>query len=815
VLDPDASTTVTVVYTPVTPGAAEGLMRIESSAGNVDLPLNGVGAAVPVSIAVSPASLAYGPVQLGESREMELSIGNPSAGDLTVSDIRVSPGANVGFALSEPFASSVDVVPGGAFAVTLAFTPLEAGEVSGLVEIESNADEGLVTVPLSGSGETVPVAQLVVVPEAIAYGEVTVNDTQIQELTLRNEGTTSLTVEAITLTAGGGAGFAIVDGPSTAFEIVPGGEYIVMIALTPVAAGDLAGNLQITSNSVDQPTTAVPLIGAGMAQPIALISVEPADEVDFGNVETGQTRTASITLTNNGDADLTIDRISVSEGADVGFAIDGGPIENVVLAPGDSLEVTVTVTPEVVGSLTGLFQVQSNANNEPVVERPLIGTGTAVPLPVISVTPDQVNFGDVNMGDQVTADVQIENTGDADLIVTNVLITQGAASGFDVVGVPSAPPVLAPGVALTVTVVFAPAAPGPVTATLSVLSNASNGVERRVPLQGTGGGVSELTVSPLSIDFGNIAVGNSGTGEIRIENTGTAPLNVAPPVISGSTGEFAVDTAGPVVLEPGEVVVVTATFTPSQAGAANATVAISSNADETPDATVELRGEGGVALIDLQPPNLTFAPQEIGQSQTLSIDVTNNGTLALNLVSVSIDEPSFVLGAVPTSVAPGATETIEVTFMPDRDGDMGGVMTIDNNSANASQAVVNLSGTGTVPEGAGLLVGPRVLTFGDTAIHESISLSIAMRSVGTTALTLFSLQLGGANGFALAESPGLPLTLAPGESTTIAVAFSPDAPGSYLDQLRIDSDDASDPLTDVSINGMGVNAIAAPAGQPE
>jgi hypothetical protein len=33
--------------------------------------------------------------------------------------------------------------------------------------------------------------------------------------------------------------------------------------------------------------------------------------------------------------------------------------------------------------------------------------------------------------------------------------------------------------------------------------------------------------------------------------------------------------------------------------------------------------------------------------------------------------------------------------------------------------------------------------------------------------------------------------------------------------LRIESDDASDPLTDVSINGMGVNAIAAPAGQPE
>jgi hypothetical protein len=160
-------------------------------------------------------------------------------------------------------------------------------------------------------------------------------------------------------------------------------------------------------------------------------------------------------------------------------------------------------------------------------------------------------------------------------------------------------------------------------------------------------------------------------------------------------------------------------------------------------------------------------------------------------------------------------QTIEVTFMPDRNGDIDGVMTIENNSANAPQAVVNLSGTGIEPAGAGLLVGPTVLTFGNTTVDESISLSIAVRSVGPTDVTLSSLQLGGATGFALGASPDLPLTMAPGELATIEVMFAPDAPRPCLDQLRIENTDDNDPVTEVSLNGMGVEASAAPDGQLE
>jgi hypothetical protein len=109
----------------------------------------------------------------------------------------------------------------------------------------------------------------------------------------------------------------------------------------------------------------------------------------------------------------------------------------------------------------------------------------------------------VNRGDQVADEVQIKNTGDADLTVTDVLIAQGAASGFGVMGVPDVPTVLAPGKVLTVTAVFAPAASGPVTGILSVLSDASNGTEQLVPLQATGKAVADTgTETSTSTDTG-------------------------------------------------------------------------------------------------------------------------------------------------------------------------------------------------------------------------------------------------------------------------------------------------------------------------
>ncbi len=268
-----------------------------------------------------------------------------------------------------------------------------------------------------------------------------------------------------------------------------------------------------------------------------------------------------------------------------------------------------------------------------------------------------MGFGDVEIGETVDADITIESTGDAVLSITEIVLTGDSDADFDLQGGVTETTDVPPGDQLVVTVRFTPASTGDASGGVRIVSNAANDATIVIDIDGTGvpSPVAEIDVTPTDIDFGNILVGNSDTAEVQIENTGTLTLNVDAPVISGDTDAFAVDgdTAGPFSLEPGESTSVIVSFTPPQTGEANATLAIISNANETPEVTVELRGEGIAALIDVQPSSLDFDPQVIGQSQTLSIEVTNDGTAILDLTNVSIDEPSFVLGEVPASVAPG------------------------------------------------------------------------------------------------------------------------------------------------------------------
>ena len=254
-------------------------------------------------------------------------------------------------------------------------------------------------------------------------------------------------------------------------------------------------------------------------------------------------------------------------------------------------------------------------------------------------------------------------------------------------------------------------------------------------------------------------------------------------------------------------------FTPSQMGNAEAVLDISSDAVNAAQITASLSGIGVAAVIDA-PLNLDFAAQDIGQSQTLLLPIANTGTAPLNVTSLSSNEPSFVAGNAPASIAPGDTATLEVTFAPNRAGVIAGVLTIDNDSNNTSQWNVSLNGEGLTSVETGLLATPLALAFGDVELDESASLIVTVSSIGTDPVTLSSVALDGAGGFALEAIPATPVVLAPGESRDIEVVFTPDALGPFSDQLEIQSDDANDPVINVLLNGMGVDMIAAPDGQP-
>ena len=182
---------------------------------------------------------------------------------------------------------------------------------------------GLASADMDGDGRfdfafvVLPEARLAVLlqaPELIA-------DPSSLDFGNQNAGTVS-SPKSISLTNGGSADLVIYNVSSTDaadFPVTtdcgalprtfhPGEGCTVSATFTPTAEGALSGSVRIGNSTSDQPTL-IPLTGTGVA-PVANLS---PGSLSFGNQLVNTTSASQpLTLSNTGNADLTISSISVS-----------------------------------------------------------------------------------------------------------------------------------------------------------------------------------------------------------------------------------------------------------------------------------------------------------------------------------------------------------------------------------------------------------------------------------------------------------------------------------------------------------------------
>jgi hypothetical protein len=242
------------------------------------------------------------------------------------------------------------------------FAPATAASLSGSVTITSNATNSPATIALSGTGVQ---PQISVTPASVSFGNVTVGVTNTQSLTIRNAGTANLSVTQAALA---GTGYTL-RGLTVPLSVAPGGSSTFTIGFTPASASSFAGSLTLVNNTPNSPLV-VALAGAGIS-PVLQLAVAPAS-LSFGSITTGTSTTQSVTVTNSGNASVTLSQISES-GA--GFSATGFTVP-LTLAAGQATSFSVTFDPASAGNLSGSVTVTSNAANSPEVLS-LSGAGTA------------------------------------------------------------------------------------------------------------------------------------------------------------------------------------------------------------------------------------------------------------------------------------------------------------------------------------------------------------------------------------------------------------------------------------------------------
>jgi hypothetical protein len=207
-------------------------------------------------------------------------------------------------------------------------------------------------------------------------------------------------------------------------------------------------------------------------------------------------------------------------------------------------------------------------------------------IPDISVSRTSVNFGNINVGSSSLETVTVSNTGNANLAIGTITLP---SSSFSKSADNCSGLTLSPGASCNVTYTFSPTSIGSFFSNSNIPSNDPDENPVNVSLTGTGVSLNlpDITVAPLSLNFGNVNVGSSSTPQIAtIRNDGSANLSLGSIAITGTNAsEFnkTADTCSGQILTPGASCSLQVRFSPTSAGSKAATLSIPSNdPDENP-----------------------------------------------------------------------------------------------------------------------------------------------------------------------------------------------------------------------------------------
>jgi hypothetical protein len=575
---PGQSVTMTIVFAPKSAGALNGTIAVSGSASlvvgsaqsgsapqlstpislSIGVTGSGISGASQGQLVLSPAVLTFSGVQVGSEQQQVATLTNSGGASIMVSQATVTGAGFSLTGLSLPLTLGV----GASAQFSVAFAPKAGGTVNGAISFTSDASDGLLSLPLSGTAVTA--GQLASIPASVNFGAVAVGTSQKQSATLTNTGGSSLTISQAPIT---GTGFSL-SGINLPLTLAAGQTVSYSVIFAPESSASVSGNITfITGGS----TLNVLLAGAGLAA--GSLSANPAS-VNLGSVQVGSQQSQSVTLTNGGANSVTVSQASAS-GA--GFSVSGLALP-LTLAAGQSTSFSVVFSPVASGVVNGTLAISSNAKN-PTLNLSLSGTG--VTPGVLTANPSSLTFSGLEVGGSQAQSETLTNSGGSNVTISQIT---SSGSGFSV-GTVNLPTTLGAGQSVTFTVTFSPQSSGTATGELTVISNASTLTIRET---GTSSSPGQLSLSPTALNFGSVTV---GTGKSQ---TGTVTASGASVIVTSTTSnstEFSLTGLSfPLTLAAGQSVSFTVTFSPQTTGAASGVISFASNATSPSSLTVSGTG---------------------------------------------------------------------------------------------------------------------------------------------------------------------------------------------------------------------------------
>lgn len=383
-----------------------------------------------------------------------------------------------------------------------------------------------------------------IAPTSLTFASQALNVTSAaQDVMVTNTGNSPVTFTSI-VTSGDFAGATTAQCDTLPVE----GTCTFAITFTPTQSGARNGAITFTDNATGSPQM-VALTGTGAAANAPAVTFAPASLTFASQALNTSSAAQAITLTNSGNAALTISGITVT-GANAGDFSDTTTC-GASVAAGANCAISVTFKPTATGARTAAISVADNATGSPQTAA-LNGTGASA-TPTVSVSPASLTFPAQAVNTTSAAQtVTVTNTGTSAVNFAGISIGQEGGAFALGTGTCSPTGTLPASASCTIAVTFTPPVTGTLTATLTIADNAT-GSPQNVALTGTGG-TSAITISvppggsttATSVPGGTayyglvITAGTGVTGTVTLGCTPSSALltcNVIPSTVTLNGGK--------------------------------------------------------------------------------------------------------------------------------------------------------------------------------------------------------------------------------------------------------------------------------------
>ena len=167
---------------------------------------------------------------------------------------------------------------------------------------------------------------------------------------------------------------------------------------------------------------------------------------------------------------------------------------------------------------------------------------------------------------------------------------------------------------------------------------------------------------------------------------------------------------------------------------------------------------------------LRFGTVGVGETETLLVNLTNNGSTSVTLSEINLSNAEFSasIASLPTVLESGQGVSVSVAFAPTTSGWTSGTIAFVSNASNPTLKLV-VSGTGN--NTPAVTATPSSLSFGSQTVGSTTTLPLVLTNTRKWALSLTGLQTSG-TAFSI-TGPALPLSLPAGQSVAFSVSFAP------------------------------------------